>query len=269
MSRINGLIGGTRLPNASPASLSGVHQLSQHKEWVSRGLLLDVSAIFATALWHLDASDATKVLDASGNAASADEAVATWRDKTLGGRHVTMVNQPVYKHAAVNGKNAILFDGADDYGTYTSVGTLNEFTLYAVVQRTSLGGGYDGAVCFGNRLCVYTRLSSGQWGVYNVSGSQDQPSGITLSANQVAVIAVQRYSNHNRTVYTRQPATGIVSTVVGLDSYSSYPAMVGIDGTGGQAHVGYICEVVGFSELHAETSRAAVIEYLASKWGVT
>ena len=182
-----------------------------------------------------------------------------------------MLNQPVYKHSVINGKNAILFDGIDDYGTYTSVGTLNEFTLYAVVQRTSLGSGYDGVVAFANRLAIYSRLSSsGQWGVYRVQSlSADQPSGITLEVGQTAVLAVQRTSNDLRVLYTRRPSLSTVSILAGADASSGYAAVVGIDGTGGQAHAGYICEIIGFSQVHSDFERNAVIETLATKWGVT
>ena len=46
---INGIIGGTRLPDGTPSGLSGVHTIQQHQEWVSRGRY-DATAILATAL---------------------------------------------------------------------------------------------------------------------------------------------------------------------------------------------------------------------------
>lgn len=265
---INGIIGGTRLPDGTPSSLSGVHTVQQHQEWVSRGRY-NATAILATALWRLDASLASSVLS-SGSPAADNANVTAWNDITSGARHVTMLNQPVYKHSVVNGKNAILFDGIDDYGTYTSVGTLNEFTLYAVVQRTSLGSGYDGVVAFANRLAIYSRLSSGQWGVYRVqSPAADQPSGITLGVGETAVLAVQRTSNDLRVLYTRRPSLSTVFISAGTDASSGYASMVGIDGTSGQAHAGYLCEIIGFSQVHSDLERNAVIETLAAKWGVT
>jgi hypothetical protein len=87
-----------------------------------------------------DASSPTYLFDATsgGSQVAADGAVARWEDRSGSGNHAaqtTTGSRPVRKLAAIGGKDAVRFDGTDDYLHLTTAIGASSFTIAAVMRK--------------------------------------------------------------------------------------------------------------------------------------
>lgn len=89
--------------------------------------LLPPTSVAGCALW-LDAADSSTI-DLSGST------VVRWRDKSGNGRDASGGVPPTYTSNAINGLNAITFNGSTTFLRTTDVYSLREFSIFAVIQR--------------------------------------------------------------------------------------------------------------------------------------
>jgi hypothetical protein len=98
----------------------------------------------ALDLWF-DADDASTL--------TLQHSVSEWRDKSGNGRHVGQAvpaQQPVLSPGALNGRQTVLFDGANDFLSATGVGALgvNDVSFFVLMRYVS-GSGEDLPVAIG------------------------------------------------------------------------------------------------------------------------
>jgi len=91
--------------------------------------------------------------DAATLTLQSTSAVSEWQDKSGNGRHVGQVvpaQQPVLSPGALNGRQTVLFDGANDILSATGVGALgvNDVSFFVVMRYVS-GSGEDLPVAIG------------------------------------------------------------------------------------------------------------------------
>lgn len=107
----------------------------------------DPRRISGLAGWW-DASDASTLFDATtgGSLVAASGQVARWQDKSGNGRHATQGeanSRPTRSVAAFNGRDALDFDGTNDFlGLSSNVEMANGASLIIVAQKqTNTNGG--------------------------------------------------------------------------------------------------------------------------------
>ena len=95
-------------------------------------------SMISTALW-LDAADASTVTTVSG-------AVSQWNDKSGNGRNATeATNRPALTANALNGKNAVTFDGTNDLLTINASFLATTNLLIICVAKEN-NGGFGGVI---------------------------------------------------------------------------------------------------------------------------
>ncbi len=127
------------------------------------GGFTDPTDIANLVLW-LDADDASTLYDADtgGSLTGADGEVGRWIDKsTTGSLWIQSVasTRPLRRTAAINGNDAVDFDGSNDilnYATGLSLGS--SYTMFFVVQRTT-GTGYQALIKVNTNHCLYLQNS--------------------------------------------------------------------------------------------------------------
>jgi hypothetical protein len=270
--RSNGsYIGFSRTTTLSQGSASGIWDLrtAERRRLANAWPLpaLNPTTIAGLEIW-LDASDSATLYDATsgGSLVASGSAVARWEDKSGKARHATQSDsseRPTRSVSEINGLDAILFDGSDDKMFYSGP-SQSDATIFAVVKRNADSNVYAGVFAFAKTFCIYSRMSSDQWGVYNVTNTADNGSGVSLTVGSPFVVTARRTSA-NRFLYTN----GTLSATVSADPFNGYTDVIGADADNAQVHRGYIGEVLGYSESLSDANRAAVESYLMQKWGVS
>lgn len=95
--------------------------------------LLPPTSVPGCALW-LDAADSSTI-DLSGST------VVRWRDKSGNNRDASGGVPPMYTSNAINGLNAITFNGSNTFLRTTDVYSLREFSIFTVIQRLASNTG--------------------------------------------------------------------------------------------------------------------------------
>jgi hypothetical protein len=228
----------------------------------------DPRRIAGLALW-LDASDSATLFDATtgGSVVAAGGAVGRWEDKSGNGRHATQGtanNRPQRSAASVNGRDAVLFDGSNDFFTTTSFALSQPITALAVVRPTSIG---FAAIVDGSQSG--TRV---QFGVLS-DGRMRMFAGAIFDTNAVA------FSQNTTTlaggIYNSTSSQHRVNSAV-LSSGNASPGTNGLSAganiaaanDGGTPFPGRICEIVYYSGVLNSASLSAVETYLMRKWGI-
>jgi VCBS repeat-containing protein len=242
---------------------------------LEKRLMFDASlpAISGQVLW-LDANDTATIIDGEGdNAASGalfSGAVATWRDKSASGFHVsapTVVERPTYVTNFLNSRNVVSLDGIDD--RLINSGAVipgNDYTMFIVFQRDTsttrdavleLGGG-------GSRNAIFLNdVGNQRYGhyinttFYYSSSTVPTSSFVLLSATQditSAQMHIDGVSNLTATTLTRASTTGIY---------------VGDDSTSGDWLQGDIAEIIIYDRDLTSDERHDIENYLGNKWGLT
>lgn len=246
---------------------------------LEKRLMLDASlpAIAGQVLW-LDGDDASTIIDGDGDSAATGTGganngfggtVATWRDKSGSGFHVTnavAAQQPVYNATGLNGNGVLTFDGTNDKlrNTGAVIGG-NDVTMFIVYNRTTaaardavfeLGGGASRNAIFinetGNRVGYY-----GNSVFYNSSG--------TYTTSQYELVTA--IHDVNAINMWRNGANQVSTT--GLTRASTTGIYVGDDSSGGDDLQGNIAEIIVYDRDLTSDERRDIENYLASKWGLT
>jgi len=220
-----------------------------------------------TALW-LDAADASTITTDSG-------AVSEWRDKSGNARNLgqaTPANRPAYTEAAINGRDAITFDGSSDFLSNAAVG------LPVGASARSMFAVYKPAVTTGtNAICGQrpTSATIGTWFVLqfrtplgdpyfagiaaDVGGG---PSTITTSTKIAEII----YNGTTGTLFGtgNEYATQIRALNTGGNQF-----LVGANPVSGEFCNGIVAEVLFIGSAVSTDIRQRIEGYLAHKWGLT
>lgn len=277
MSRINGLIGGTRLPDGTAASVSGIHQLSQQYEWRMRAIwpFSDPLLLTGCQLW-LDAADASTLYDAAsgGSLVAADGGVARWQDKSGNGRHATQStsgNRPLRKTSILGGKDVVSFDGTNDIMQLpTSFRWYPTGTMFAVLANASAGSGpwYAANNTDEPEIRLFRDTSSGRW-YFNENYQLDNVAGhynaIGSGSIRTIVLSGTSYKSYSNGTLKN-------STTLGLAVSANNPASH--HSIGGYSLNNTFCtiqlaELIFFDSALSDANRILIESYLITKWGIT
>lgn len=232
-------------------------------------------------LW-LDASDNSTVLDATDTAASDDEAVKTWQDKSGNANHAaqsTAANQPLRRAAEVNGLDALDFDGANDYMVGTSDLTPRQTdakTIFVVCKLDTLAvthityTPYNSTSTNGTRGSLAYNSTVGL--NYAVLGGFEASTDETVGTASAYIHTYSQSGSGNlHDVMTQwQDGSELTRTSGGdqllVDKSCTYD--VGAWNNGDFTN-GKMCEIIVYDSELSTANRESVESYLGSKWGVT
>ena len=230
------------------------------------------------ALW-LDASDAATLLDAGGLAADADEAIATWSDKSGNARHATQStsgSRPLRKTAQQNSRDVVRFDGTDDFlfAPDWHQNTISVFAVYKPANNANLqhvlrkGNTPGTSLEFAMRAASATTALFGACTSAFVSNTQAKPgSGAPLIHTGVYDgAAVESWVNGAG--YTTAAQTGNIFN--GSFRLRIGAALVTESDAAAAAFSlqGDIAEILIFPTALSTTNRQAVESYLNQKWAI-
>jgi hypothetical protein len=234
-----------------------------------------------TALW-LDAADASTITESGG-------AVSQWNDKSgnnFNASQGTSAERPTYVTNAVGNKNALLFDGVDDFVVVAHNNLLNmqldPSAVFCVYKQDVSGTGFrlfqkdDGAGTFADSLFGSPQNFTSVAGAFGDSYSPAYTPGD---------VAIQSFTWDGSLITNwldgtlATPGTVFNGTIVGgsIDPTNTpaantddlYIAKRNNPGFSEGNFQGYICEII-FSNLNLSTIERQKVEgYLAHKWGLT
>jgi hypothetical protein len=235
-----------------------------------------------TAIWF-DASDSSSITKSSNK-------VSQWNDKSGNTRHATQSTdgyRPTVSAEAVNGLDAIYFDGVDDKLVTSWTATQSTFSFYAVVNPTAKASGH---------LTILSKNS------YYATDVNDFPFRIVMGAALIAVAVNLDGGGDYATDQTFQGSitgTGAFLTSISSKTSGTGAAVIKIHGSsaatangqtlssnsraytignhpyesGGGAGTGgfynLICELIFIASYENGSQTEKMIEgYLSHKWGL-
>jgi hypothetical protein len=213
----------------------------------------------------LDASDASTITVATG--------VSEWRDKSGRNKHFTQTtgnNQPATGSATMGGKNAILFDGTDDFlecaTPMTDALPLTFFFVFRLVAKLSNSIYYAGGTAASNFHLRHNAsggspmVVAGGGIAHTVSGDREGIDDILLyrvpaTGDSLARRSGTAFINNNATLKPQNlgGTHRIARNVGGFTSYANIA----------------VAEIISYNSLLSDTQVATVEKYLSKKWGVT
>ena len=226
------------------------------------------ATISGLQLW-LDAADTSTLYDATagGSLVTTDgAAVARWQDKSGNNRHLTQATasaRPLLKTSVRNGRNALLFDGVDDFiSRSTVVQNSQSYTMFVVLktENTSVtrtvafngnggGSGYSMYQGTSKRNLLYGGKNA--WADGNISINWETWSASCNSSTNSTTFFVNGATQLSLSATPNVP-NGI--TCVSEAPPYSFP--------------GYISEFIMYNTALTTTQRQAVETYLNSKWAI-
>jgi hypothetical protein len=265
------------------------------------------TSVAGLQLW-LDASDAGSLFDATpgGSLVAADGAVARWQDKSGNSRHLTQStsgSRPTRKTAVQNGLSVVRFDGSNDFMSVPSSTAAFKFlhstahTLFFVARARTLNtretlfdtgtlgssSGDDGSS--GATLMLFTngaalhRIQSGA--SPEVSNSLAASSFVAGSSYLLSVVANPTATTAANRSEVRINGGAAIKNNAQIDSVATGDSrqnltigqVIGYNGDGSLDYEEYadldFCEIVMYNAALSDAERAAVEQYLISKWAIT
>lgn len=263
------------ISNFLTKAIAGVsNALTVAKSSLAKIMTLDVPAsgppVSGAVLW-IDGS----VLSAGSYDAS------TTPVTNLGTQGGSFTSGPYAVEAAViNGKNALKFDGVDDYlksvNAYTNTGTA--LTMFVVQRRISDKGQYSGSLACvkagtNNDYDLASNFTYHQVPGGNMGGqraSVDLPSH-AHPGNGVTSIGTFKFDNVNCTHYQKTSSSSVSGSVASSGSFDCSQTVVAArwySSAINSVNNIYVAEVLVYNTALNDTDRLAVESYLATKWGV-
>jgi hypothetical protein len=265
----------------------------QNNTWVRTALstwaVFTPASVTGLQLW-LDASDASSLYDATtgGSLVAADGGVARWEDKSGNARHMTQAtsgSRPLRKASQQNGKDTLLFDGTNDFLDGSdfldaSTGGLTAFVVYKrnatganhelVYKMDTNGKGWLLRHADSNKLSIYNDTSSG-------TCNRLTSSTVTATSYIVATFSATSGSFQQAGAYRNGAALQMDAAITSGDGAQSPDNTSAIVRIGIQEYLGTyynpasanIAEVILYNSALGNTDRAAVENYLISKWSLT
>jgi len=235
------------------------------------------SSVSGLQLW-LDASDASTLYDATsgGSLAGANAIVRRWQDKSGNGRHATGDTGPTRKTAAINSRDALLFDGSTSKLSFSGnvYGTSGYVTVFAVVRKLSVSttamimSQDNGSVS--PRTYQYLRVvNASLQSIWFTGGptAQSVSAASAVSAN-TTFLATLRIGASGGAVSLNGTA-GTANTNVSGVLTNSEQTYIGSFAYPSNEFDGHICELVAYDTALSDANKAAVESYLMTKWGIS
>lgn len=231
---------------------------------------LDPKSIAGLVGWW-DAADSTTLFDASsgGSLVAADGAVGRWQDKSGAEQHIiqnTANNRPLRKASAVNGRDAVRFDGSNDFfSSQTTVVYAQPRTILCAVSHADVSGGQSNIFDSNSaRHVIFKSGSSGFIGLF-AGGSSISSSSAVLVSNRACVISAVVNSASS---ILRGNRSQVASGNPGTSSFNGI-LRVGVGSVASEYWNGDILELLFYSSQLSVSQISAVENYLAQKWGAT
>lgn len=226
----------------------------------------DPKSISGLAAWWDAADSSSLTLDGSGN-------VSSWADKSGNGvtaSQGTANNRPRPTAAALNGKQVLTFDGANDALSFTGTARTDETAVVLLYANLPAAGQIRQASYLGNAsshgLIVTVKNDGGSNDVFGYLGGFTAP--VTLRWTSAGGVALGPIV----TTIVRSAASGGVLFVNGTQratcTTSNSFAMNQI-GLTTSSPSGYIAEVCIYSRALSASERQRVERYLGAKWGLS
>jgi len=228
----------------------------------------DPRSVAGCQLW-LDASDTSSLTGSSP--------VTAWRNKGLSGNNATYAGTPSISATAINGRQAIYFNGSSYFTGAISAASTTTITIFMVGSLISPFTGFSGLLCFGNASQLdYDNVGSLPITMYNadfaIYGARNSSSQITPISANVPFLYVLQYDGTyintwlNGTQQTN-PSTNIASS--GTFTYTNYSVSCRAGTITGQyIWTGYFGEILVYQSALTTTERQKVEGYLSWKWGL-
>ena len=231
------------------------------------GAAFSPTDIAGLLLW-LDASQIVGLNDG--------DPVSTWTDLSYNNGDATQSTgskKPTFKIAVQNGRNAVRFDGVDDYienSIWTGLSGVSAATVLAVC-RTTTANDYAFAWHSLDRMRVMqgtgqTAFSTASATIY---GSYPQASTSTLVNTCIYDGSASGNANRLRTwIDGSQQTLSFTGTVPAtLDAGNGHTVGGQTGGGGGYDWSGDVCEVIVYGSALSDANRQLLESYLRTKWG--
>jgi len=236
---------------------------------ITRQTYFSPTQISGCSLW-LDAADST----ATGSGVN----VTTWLDKSGNGKSTTSYGgTPSISSSAINGKQAIYFNGSSYFTGAISGANTTTITVFIIGSLISPFTSFSGLLCFGNPSQLdYDNVGSLPITMYNAESAlyaaRNSSSQKTPISAGVPFIYVLQYDGTyintwlNGTQQT-DPSTNIASS--GTFTYTNYSVANRAGTTGNYIWSGYLGEILVYQNALIISQRRQIEGYLAQKWGLT
>lgn len=239
---------------------------------LASGPAFSPTLISGLELW-LDSSDPSTLYQSSGGSlASADgDPVGQWRDKSGIGNHALQsdgTKKPSLKASVLNGKNAIRFDGTNDFlnGNLTSIST-NSFSAFMVYRKLSPAS-VQVALASGNGLLQYLTLNGQVIDGYSSGDDYIYPNahrGIKISNNQTSGFVLMEQIGGSTVSMFKNGASSSSNTVTNYSATNFYISSF----TGSSNfYSGDFAEILIYSQNISSSDRQLIESYLNAKWSI-
>jgi hypothetical protein len=224
-----------------------------------------------------DGSDPATLFDATsgGSLVAASGTVGRWEDKSGNGRHATQGNgnsRPVRSVAAFNGRDALDFDGANDFLALSStIETVNGASIFMVAKKRSNDTSFGGSALHTIRG---TTIANRNHHPFTDGNGYD---GFARNARISFAFAFDTNLYVLSTVVGAQYTFRKNETVLSQGSYTAASQLAGeAQGFGGSDPItltqrpvdGFICEAIIYTRGVNEAEFTSIYRYLRNKWGV-
>lgn len=206
---------------------------------------------YGTVISHHDASDSSTVTDSSG--------VSEFRSK-IGTRTFAQSDpglRPTYSLSAVNGRNAILFNGVDQKLVQSGFAISQPFTVFVVIRPTSTAGFQVFWDSQSPRCSLFSSSGTALW--YHAGSNQSASATVSANANHIVTAIFNGASSALR-----------------FNKSDISTANPGSNGTGGNLTIGhgdasfpysgYYCESIVYEGALSGPNIASVETELSLKW---
>jgi hypothetical protein len=291
-----GFIGTNVVPAAAAlnSAASGLWTVREQESLKRAGTwpLLSPGSVGAGLQLWLDASDASTLYDAitGGSLVAADGGVARWEDKSGNSRHFTQSvsgNRPTRKTNQQNGYDTLLFDGSNDQLVGADYLDANSggLTVIVVYKRNATGAKHiliakgDEASGNGwyfshdsaNKLSCEVQVNATDY------MSRSTSSTVTASSYVVATMVCGAGAFQSASMYRNGSSLSMASASVNGSGAQQPPNTSAAVTVSGWVYLGNptqtananIAEIIVYSSALSDTDRAAVENYLISKWGIS
>ena len=228
----------------------------------------DPRSVAGCQLW-LDAIDTSSLTGSSP--------VTAWRNKGLSGNNATYSGSPSISATAINGRQAMYFNGSSYFTGAISGANTTTITVFIVGSLISPFVGFSGLLCFGNASQLdYDNVGSlpitmynADFKIYGARNSSSQPTPISANVPFLYVLQYDgTYINTwlNGTQQT-DPSINIASS--GTFTYTNYSVACRAGTITGQyIWSGYFGEILVYQSALTTTERQQIEGYLGWKWGI-
>ncbi len=193
--------------------------------------------------------------------------VATWTDSSGTNNDAlqsTAGSKPLFKTGIINGLPTVLFDGSDDFMSFTSDPTARPDSVFIVTQPTLNTASQKSYACLasGSIGATFARLGTNFWGTFT---NADLSSGNALVSGTNYLL-----ENTAATGSTFLYQRGVqVATSAVTEATTGTPGMVGKDSTNAnRQYAGHIAELIIYNTVLSAANRGSVETYLIAKYAL-